>query len=75
MGTPFIRLPQGTGFRLEFSEPVKFTVETDHFADPPTTNERFCGVAATTVPWTRSSRTTAPTRTRRPGTRSRMTPR
>ncbi|MFD4855151.1 hypothetical protein [Streptomyces atratus] len=38
-------------FRLDFSEPVRLTINTSGFADPPTLHERFCGVTAETVPW------------------------
>lgn len=38
-------------FRLTFSKPVRLTVNTSGFADPPTLHERFCGVVAETVPW------------------------
>ncbi|MEU6628463.1 hypothetical protein ABZ905_09225 [Streptomyces parvus] len=41
----------GDAFRLTFSEPVRLTVNTSGFADPPTLRERFCGVTAETVPW------------------------
>ncbi|MFF1965444.1 hypothetical protein ACFVW5_17885 [Streptomyces sp. NPDC058232] len=49
--TTLLRLNPGTGFRLEFSEPVQMTVKPSGFADPPADNERFCGVTAQTVPW------------------------
>ncbi|MER7135395.1 hypothetical protein ABT358_02480 [Streptomyces sp. NPDC000341] len=41
----------GDAFRLTFSEPVRLTVNTSGFADPPTLHERFCNVVAETVPW------------------------
>ncbi|MEV0754958.1 hypothetical protein [Streptosporangium sp. NPDC050280] len=41
----------GDAFRLDFSEPVRLTVNTSGFADPPSLNERFCGVTVNTVPW------------------------
>ncbi|WP_329368719.1 hypothetical protein OG896_24530 [Streptomyces sp. NBC_00669] len=41
----------GTGFRVEFSEPVQMIIKPSGFADPPADNERFCGVTATTAPW------------------------
>ncbi|MFB8347920.1 hypothetical protein [Streptomyces niveus] len=50
-GGTAIALGGGDGLRIQFSEPVRLTVLTAAFADPPTTNERFCGVIAETVPW------------------------
>ncbi|MFF2940179.1 hypothetical protein ACFVSQ_10085 [Streptomyces niveus] len=50
-GGTAIALGGGDGLRIQFSEPVRLTVLTAAFADPPTTNERFCGVVAETVPW------------------------
>jgi hypothetical protein len=45
-------LDGGDRVRIEFSEPVRLTVTTSAFADPPTPhNERLCGVVASTVPW------------------------
>lgn len=41
----------GDGFRLNFSQPVRLTINTSGFADPPSLHERFCGVTAETVPW------------------------
>ncbi|MFE0545200.1 hypothetical protein [Streptomyces sp. NPDC058891] len=38
-------------FRLDFSKPVRLTVGTAGFADPPTLHERFCGVSVQKVPW------------------------
>ncbi|MFD5570472.1 hypothetical protein [Streptomyces cadmiisoli] len=44
-------LNDGDAFRIEFSEPVRLTLGTSGFADPPSLNERFCAVAFETVPW------------------------
>jgi hypothetical protein len=45
-------LDNGDRIRVEFSKPVRLTVTTSAFADPPTPhNERLCGVVAETVPW------------------------
>jgi hypothetical protein len=45
-------LDSGDRVRVEFSTPVRLTVTTSAFADPPTPhNERLCGVVASTVPW------------------------
>lgn len=42
----------GDRIRIAFSKPVRLTVTTTAFADPPTPhNERLCGVIAETVPW------------------------
>ncbi|MFD0208935.1 hypothetical protein ACFVH9_07345 [Streptomyces hirsutus] len=38
-------------FRIAFSKPVRLTVGTAGFADPPSLHERFCGVTVDTVPW------------------------
>ncbi|MFD3612382.1 hypothetical protein ACFWXA_30810 [Streptomyces atroolivaceus] len=47
-----LSLQPGDRFRIEFSEPVRLTLTTNVFADPPTPhNERLCGVVAETVPW------------------------
>ncbi|MFF4900435.1 hypothetical protein [Streptomyces sp. NPDC001068] len=42
----------GDAFRIEFSEPVRLTLGTSGFADPPSLHERFCSVEFATVPWT-----------------------
>ncbi|MFH8577123.1 hypothetical protein [Streptomyces zaomyceticus] len=49
--TTGLYLNGGDGFRLDFSKPVRITVNTSGFADPPSLHERFCGVTAETVPW------------------------
>ncbi|MFF3441761.1 hypothetical protein [Streptosporangium sp. NPDC002721] len=47
-----LSLTPGDRFRVEFSDPVRLTLTTAAFADPPTPhNERLCGVVAETVPW------------------------
>ncbi|MGW5925240.1 hypothetical protein ACWF2L_03200 [Streptomyces anulatus] len=47
-----LSLTPGDRVRLDFSDPVRLTVTTSAFADPPTPhNERLCGVVAETVPW------------------------
>jgi hypothetical protein len=47
-----LALNPGDRAGIEFSRPVRLTVLTGAFADPPTPhNERLCGVAAATVPW------------------------
>jgi hypothetical protein len=45
-------LDSGDRVGVEFSKPVRLTITTTAFADPPTPhNERLCGVVASTVPW------------------------
>ncbi|WP_433379416.1 hypothetical protein [Streptosporangium sp. CA-115845] len=41
----------GDAFRLDFSKPVRLTVNTSGFADPPSLHERLCDVTVKTVPW------------------------
>ncbi|MGV2914548.1 hypothetical protein [Streptomyces alfalfae] len=50
-GGTLLMLNPGDRFSLEFAEPVTLTVYTSAFADPPTAQERLCGVVAETVPW------------------------
>jgi len=47
-----LNVDQGDRYRIEFSRPVRLTLNTTGFGDPPTPhNERFCGVVTETVPW------------------------
>jgi hypothetical protein len=47
-----LQVDQGDRFRIEFSKPIRLTLTTVGFGDPPTpSNERFCGVVTETVPW------------------------
>ncbi|MEU4406195.1 hypothetical protein AB0F88_16865 [Streptosporangium sp. NPDC023963] len=52
LGGTLLSLTPGDRFRVEFSDPVRLTLTTSAFADPPTPHyERLCGVVAETVPW------------------------
>ncbi|MDH6489662.1 hypothetical protein [Streptomyces sp. SAI-127] len=52
-GTTLLELSPQDRIGIEFSKPVRLTVATSAFADPPTPNmERLCGVVAERVPWT-----------------------
>jgi hypothetical protein len=50
--TTKLNVDNGDRYRFEFSRPVRLTLTTVGFGDPPTPHyERFCGVVVDTVPW------------------------
>jgi hypothetical protein len=47
-----LNVDNGDRYRIEFSKPVRLTLTTTGFGDPPAPHfERFCGVVVDTVPW------------------------